>query len=394
MIKKRRILVIWGELPPSIGGGSAQGHRIFKALCERGYTVSAFIQKPAGTKTREKISSNFEIIRIPPSIRTLSKRWSLSWLLAIITNVIRYFNLYLFLLHFYIKNKPDIILKQAPTGEFDSIFLKWLNLGTAPIAPWVLLKKISHVPLLVYFCRLLNVSKRNALMSSFSADKILIVDKYMESALNNMGVRGNMCYLPVCVDTGVFLPGQKTPLNNILFVGRLDPELGCDTLLKAVPELVKNIPNCKITIVGDGSEMSMLEAMAKRFNLLSHVTFTGAKHPLRIHEAYNEAKVVVITQRVPNIPNVAIEAMACGIPVVKSLVNGYPNYPIEDGVNGYSFKMDDYHELANRIVEVLQHPHWKDMSKAARETAMRFDIQASVDKLEQIIENVIFDTNN
>jgi len=53
--------------------------------------------------------------------------------------------------------------------------------------------------------------------------------------------------------------------------------------------------------------------------------------------------------------------------------------------------VDECQELANRVVQVLQHPHWELMGKAARETAMQFDIQASVDKLEQIIESAILD---
>lgn len=389
MIKKRRLLVIWGSMPPSIGGGSARGYRILKALGERGYSVSAFVQKPDGTKTRERISSNFEIIRVPPSLRKLSRRWSLSWFLAVATNIIRYCNLYIFLLYFYLKNKPDIILRQIPSWESDSKVLKWLRLGISPIAPWVLLKKISHAPLLVYFCNLLNMSKRRALMSSYSANKVIVLDKWMENDLKGMGIEDPMCYLPVCIDTRVFRPGQKIPMNNVLFIGRLDPETGCDTFLKAVPEIVEDIPDCKITIIGTGSEMSTLQEMAKQMNIMSHVVFAGPVEHDQTHIAYDGAKVLANPSRVQNIGNITIEAMACGIPVVKSFINGYPNYPIDDGVNGYSFKMNDCHELANRVVEVLQNPHWEIMSKAARETAKGFDIQSSVDKLEQIIESAI-----
>lgn len=389
MIKKRRLLVIWGSMPPSIGGGSARGYRILKALGDRGYSVSAFVQKPSETKTHERISSNFEIIRVPPSMRKLAKRWSPSWFISVATNTIGYFNLYLLLLHFYLKNKPDIILKQAPTWDFDFRVLRWLRLGLSPVAPWVLLKKISRVPLLVYFCNLLNMTKRRALMSSYSADKIIVLDKWMENALNGMNVEGPMCYLPVCIDTRVFQPEQKTPMNNVLFMGRLEEETGCDILLKAAPEIIRSVPDCTITIVGDGSKMATLKEMAERLNIMSHVVFAGPVEPEQTQIAYEGIKVIANPSRVQNIGNVTIEAMACGVPVVKSLIDGYPSYPIEDGVNGYSFKIDDYNELADRVVKVLQHPNWKDISKAARETAMGFDIQASVDKLEEIIESAI-----
>jgi len=49
MSNKNKNFIIWGELPPSIGGGSAQEYRILKALGDRGYAVSAFVQKPSHT---------------------------------------------------------------------------------------------------------------------------------------------------------------------------------------------------------------------------------------------------------------------------------------------------------------------------------------------------------
>jgi len=389
MKRKPRIFVIWARFPPFIGGGAAQGYRIYKALSERGYSVTVFVKKHPGANINEKFSPNFQIVRIPPSLRELSKRWSRSWFLAVVANSVIYCNLYLFLLYFYLKNKPDIILKIGGIWEFDAKILRCMRLGISSIAPWILLKKIAHAPLLVYFCNLLNMSKRYALMSSYSADNVMVVDSWMEHALKEMGVMSGIDYLPVCVDTKVFQPEQNKPMKNVLFVGRLAPETGCDTLIKAAPEIIKNVPDCKITIVGDGREMPVLKEMAERLNIMSHVVFAGPVEPEQTQVAYVGAKVLANPSRVQNIGHVTIEAMSCGIPVVKSLIDGYPNYPIEDGVNGYSFKMDDRQELANRVVQVLKHPRWDIMSKAARKTAIGFDIRASVDKLENIIEITI-----
>ncbi len=389
MNKKYNLFVIWARFPPFIGGGAAQGYRLYKALSERGYSVTVFTKKHPGAKICEKVSPSFQIVRVPPSLRELSRRWSRSWFLAVAADTVRYCNLYLFLLYFYFKNKPDAILKIAGIWEFDSRVLRCLRLGISPIAPWVLLKKLSGAPLVVYFGNLLNMSKRRALMNSYSADKVMVVDSWMENALKEMGVHGAMYYLPVCIDTRIFQPSQKPPANNVLFVGRLDPETGCDTLIKAVPDIIRNVPDCTITVVGDGSEMPALKEMAERLNIMPHVVFAGPVDPRQTQEAYEGAKVFANPSRVQNIGNVTIEAMACGIPVVKSVIDGYSSYPIEDGVNGYSFNVDNCQELANRVVQVLQHPRWGPMSRSARETAMGFDIEASVDKLEQIIESAM-----
>jgi len=393
MNKKHSLFVVWGRFPPFIGGGAARGYRIYKVLSEREHTVTVFVVKPRGTKIYERISPNFQIIKIPPSLILPPRRGRLSWFLRVVTNTIRYSNLYLFLLYFYLRQKPDIILKEAHTWVFDSPkILRYFRLDVfgiaSRIAPWVLLRKLANAPLITYFTCLWQEPKRYVLSYAYSSDKIIVHDKWMENALRDMGVKQGISYLPVCIDTNTFQPDQRPPGNNVLFVGRLSKEKACDILIKAAPEIVSKVPDCKIIIVGDGSEAPALKRMAEQLNIMPHIVFTGAINHHQIEEVYRGVKVLVNPLRLPGIGNVTIEAMACGIPVVKSIIDGYSGYPIEDGENGYLFRVDDYLDLADKVVKILQNPRWEIFSSAARETAMQFDILASVDRLEQIIGSV------
>lgn len=388
MNKKHNLFIIWRGFPPLIGGGAARGYRIYKALSERGHTVTVFTEKPRGTKIYERLSSNIQVIRVPPSLRYLSKRRRLSWFLRVVTSTLRYFNLYLFLLFFYLRHKPDIIVKEATTWVFDTRVTRFFRIEVFRIAPWVLLKKLARAPLIIYFTDLWQVPKRYYRNCSYSADKIIVVDEWMENALKDRGVKSDISFLPVCIDTNDFQPAERPPRNNVLLVGRLEKDRACDTLIKAAPEIIRKVPDCKIIIVGDGSEAPALKKMAEQLNIMPHVIFTGAINPQRIEEVYRGVKVFVNPLRDPGIGNVTIEAMAAGIPVVKSIIAGYSGYPIEDGENGYLFRVDDYQELARKVVKILQNPRWEVFSSAARKTAMQFDIQASVDKLEQIIGSV------
>ncbi len=365
---------------------------MYKALSERGHTVTVFTTKPPGTKIYERVSPNFKVIRVPPSLRELTKRGSPSWFLGVVTSTARYFNLYLFLLYFYLRQKPDIIIKEGVTWVFDSRITRYFRLNVfgiaSRIAPWVLLKRFARAPLITYFTRLWYVPKRYFPICVYSTDKIIVVDKWMENALKEMGIKCDISYLPVSINLNDFQPDKKLPGNNVLFVGRLGTDRACDTLIKAAPEIIGKVPDCKIIIVGDGSEAPALKRMAEQLDIMPHVVFTGAINPHRIDEVYRGVKVLVNPLRVPGIGNVTIEAMACGIPVVKSIIDGYCGYPIEDGENGYLFRVDDYQDLADKVVKILQNPRWEVFSRAARETAMKFDIQASVDNLEQIIGSV------
>ncbi len=391
MGKKLKVFVIWGSFPPSIGGGAARGYRIYKALSDRGYNVTVFVVKPPGAKVYERVSLNFQVVRVPPSRRVLSSRGGLSWFLSVVTSTVRYVNLYLFLLYFYLRQKPDIIIKEAPAWIFDSNITRYFGLDifflASRISPWILIKKLAHAPLVVYFTRLWQVPRRYYRDSSYSADKIIVVDEWMKNILKDIGNKNSIYYLPVCIDTNEFQLIGKPMGNQVLFVGRLGTDRGCDTLIKAAPEIIRKVPDCRITIVGNGSQMPVLKRMAEQSGVMSHVEFIGAIDPRQVKEVYRGAKVFVNPMRVPGIGNVTIEAMACGIPVVKSAIDGYHEYIVRDGEDGYLFKIDDYLDLADKVIKILQHSQWETLSRAARTTAMQFDIEASVDRLEKIISS-------
>jgi len=390
MSKKHNIFVIWGWFPPFIGGGSARGYRLFNALSERGHSVTVFTTMHPGSKTHNRISSTFNIISIPPSLIYPSKTGRYSRVMDSATSTIRYINLYILLTYFCLRQKPDTIIKEATTWVYSlpSLYkyIKFDGFHTASsIAPWVLIKTISHVPLFVYFTGLWKRPQRHYLDYAYSADKIIVVDKWMINALKDKGVENEFLFLPVCVDTNVFQPSHDPPNDTVLFVGRLEQGKGCDVLIKAAPAIIRKVPGCRIKIVGTGNEAQALQMLAGKLNIMANTIFTGEINPHRVEEMYKGAKVMVNPLRLPGISNVTIEAMACGVPVVKSIIDGYDCYPIQDGHNGYLFKVDDYSDLADKVVKTLQNPHWSLLSQAARETSMQFDIKASVDKLEQII---------
>ena len=388
MNKKHSLFVVWGRFPPFIGGGAARGYRLYKALSDRGYQVTVFTAKPPGTKIYERVSPDFQIIKIPPSLVLNIKKGWYHWGWSMMASTIRYFNLYLFLLYFSLRQKPNVIVQEGSTWVFDNRLNKYLRPYDFPFAPSLLLKKLTRAKLIIYFTGLWRVPKRYFINCALAADKIIAHDKWMENALRELGVKSEIFYLPVCVDVNRFRPSQRQPSNKVLIVGRLSKDKACDILIKAAPEIISKVPDCKIIIVGDGSEVPALKRMAEQLNIMPHVVFTGAINHHQIEEVYRGVKVLVNPLRTPGIGNVTIEAMACGIPVVKSIIDGYCGYPIEDGENGYLFRVDDYQDLADKVVKILQNPRWEVFSSAARETAEQFDIQASVDKLEQIIGSV------
>ena len=118
---------------------------------------------------------------------------------------------------------------------------------------------------------------------------------------------------PMGIDLGHFASIGRAPKPIVLFVGRLVPIKGVDTLIEAMAHL----PDLRLVIAGDGPERRALEARARRTN----ATFLGAVSTGHRDRLLREAGVVVvpsrsISGRSEGCPTIALEALATGVPVV------------------------------------------------------------------------------
>lgn len=391
---KANIFFIWGNFPPDIGGQSALGHRLFRGLSERGYDITVFTSKRPATKIYEKLSTNLRVVRVPPTFPYLLKAGRIWLLLSLLAAIARYISLYPLLVFACLKHRPDIIIKDGITWHIGPKFTGRIKLELSGLAPWILLKKITRAPLIVFCAAVFGLPEYFIKSVAYGADAYIVSDSSRGKRLRELGIKKKVYYLPECINIEEISSLSKPEGNQVLFVGRLSRERGCDTLVKASPEIIRRVPDCKIVVVGDGKEMPILRKMVKEYGIEAYFTFTGAMSPLEVSQFYQKAKVLVNPVRVPEIGNATIEALASGVPVVKSVVEGYAVPPVEDGKNGYLFTADNCIDLADKVVKMLQNSNWQELSLAARETAKQFDLSHSVDKLEEIISQFFTSPKN
>ena len=151
----------------------------------------------------------------------------------------------------------------------------------------------------------------------------------------------------------------------ILFVGRIQPLKGIDTLIRALaivkqrePALAKEL--CVSIIGGDPNpdaeieqrEFDRLKVLEVELGIGDLVTFLGAKDQDTLAYYYSAAEMVVMPSHYESFGMVAIEAMACGTPVIASDVGGL-SFSIEDGFNGYLVPGRNPQALADKIVLLL-----------------------------------------
>ena len=194
--------------------------------------------------------------------------------------------------------------------------------------------------------------------------------------------------IPPGVDIGKFYPIQADEAKEfvgvspcgrmLLFVGRIEPLKGLDVLLEAIcimhqNEVLKENPFCLAIIGGDAEEsaehedieISRIKALTEKYGLRDLVTFLGQKNQDSLPYYYSAAEAVVVPSQYESFGMVALEAMACGTPVVASHVGGLA-YLVQDGVTGFTVPVDDPAELADRLTSIIQNPGLRDqMGKQA-----------------------------
>ena len=184
------------------------------------------------------------------------------------------------------------------------------------------------------------------------------------------------------VDVGKFypIPADEAkeyigipPCNRmLLFVGRIEPLKGLDVLIEAIGimhqnEVFQENPFCLAIIGGDTGdgpehrdiEMSRIKELTEQYGLGDLVTFLGKRNQDSLPYYYSAAEAVVVPSHYESFGMVALEAMACGTPVVASQVGGLA-YLVQDGVTGYTVPVDEPQELANRLTLLLQDTNIRD----------------------------------
>ncbi len=158
----------------------------------------------------------------------------------------------------------------------------------------------------------------------------------------------------------VSIPEETEDGDGVLYIGRLAPKKGLKYLIEAMAEV-----DTGLTIVGDGSERVRLERLATETD--ATVTFEGEVEPDEVHRYYQSSAIFVLPSiEGEGMPNVVLEAMARGLPVVATDSGGVPTL-IDDSSNGYLVSMRDSDALADRINRLLaDEPLRKELGQSAR----------------------------
>lgn len=188
------------------------------------------------------------------------------------------------------------------------------------------------------------------------------------------------------MEIGNFEERFNIPKNKIklLFVGRLYPEKSIDTLIKAVPHIIKKHPDVHVMIVGGGHQRPKLEKLVQDLGLEKHVTFLGLVSEEDKVLAYNATDVFVLPSLAELEGMVVLEAMAVGKPIIVADAEMSASRFFVDG-NGFLFKSEDHLDLAEQALKLIQNAELRrEMGAVSFEKIKNYDINKSVELLEEV----------
>jgi len=176
----------------------------------------------------------------------------------------------------------------------------------------------------------------------------------------------------------------------LLFVGYLKRTKGLYELIEAFNRLRHEVPRVVLRICGQGMEHSGLEEAIARYGVADRAQLVGPVHPDRMHEWMQASDVFVLPSYTEGMPNVVMEAMACGLPVVSTTVGGLPD-AVGDSEGAILVEPRAVAPLTEALLNVCVDPSRRDaMSLAARNTAeQRFGLRQNVEKTLAYVHSVL-----
>lgn len=211
------------------------------------------------------------------------------------------------------------------------------------------------------------------------ADRIIAATQAEETQLRFLYRNGkrNIAIIPPGVDVGHFYPiapdeakqfiGLKPEDRMVLFVGRIEPLKGVDTLIRAM-SCIRSLDAARpvhLAIIGGepaaspremSAEMARLQKLCDDLCMGGMVVFLGKRGQDTLPYYYSAAEVLVMPSLYESFGMVALEAMACGAPVIASQVGGLA-YLVRDGETGFTIPDNDPDALCEKLTLLLGNPN-------------------------------------
>lgn len=188
------------------------------------------------------------------------------------------------------------------------------------------------------------------------------------------------------VDFGMFQTKRKleSRARIVGHIGRLSMEKGTRGFVEAIPLILKHDDSVQVLIGGDGRLLKWTEDFVREKSICDRVMIAGWIPHDRLPDYLNDLRLLVIPSHTEGLPNIMLEAMACGTPVLVTHV-GAIKALVKDGITGFVLSDSSPEAIAAKVIEVIDSPSLGIVAEAAKEFVQReFSFEETLERWRDI----------
>jgi N-acetyl-alpha-D-glucosaminyl L-malate synthase BshA len=362
---------------PTYGGSGVVATELGKALAKRGHSVHfisyAMPMRLTGYQDNivyhEVEMANYPLFDFPLYTLALTSK---------MVEVARYEKLDLFHCHYAIPHATSAYLAREILKETNIKIVTTLH-GT----------DITLVGLEPSFLAIMKFSIEQS-------DGVTAVSRFLkEKTLTNYGINKEIEVIPNFIDVEKYHRDRSTKLcaycttngdKVLIHTSNFRPVKRVADVIKIYNEVQKKVPSILI-LIGDGPDRSQCEMLCREFGIEKKVKFLGKQ--IELVPILSAADLFLMPSQSESFGLSALEAMACGVPVISTSVGGLPELQVH-GQTGFIAEIGDIDRMARYAIDLLTNPTKHALfAEAARKRAVEFESSKIITQYEQHYERIL-----
>ena len=324
------------------GGGQLAVHQLACALCEQGHEVHTVY-----SKFKEE---HFDI-DVPYKIH-----WARHYDIATVNfNIFSYLSV---LRPLAVREKFDVIHGNGEEAYYTDIVARKIG------ADYVFTSHAPHIPNTGMLGGLINplrftksINTYLLRQAAYSAKRVVTFSQFSRNIVvialgNNFSDRIEVVS-PGIDPSWLEIKRNSVSALHLLFWGRIEDEKGLPELLTAMKKVSTTIPEVKLTLVGEGSQLRKYKRMVAKFGLSGKVEFPGWLNAQAIQKLAIKCSLGVFPSRIESFGLSVVEAMASGLPVIATCSGAIPEN-VKDGITGTLVPKENPNALADALIKALK----------------------------------------